>query len=424
MTWAGKWRLRLVLTAVACGFAVAGLSGSAAAAEVPEASSVAPAAQAPADAAQPSPDPAIAPADPPPAEPDAIEAPSAPSTSRTESVQPADRYDSGTPEAEPAPWPSDRGASASRPHARGGRAQAASHGPRLGGAQNTAPEPPSHSEFPPCTIRGSRGDDTIHGTPGDDVICGGDGDDTIHGRGGNDSIRGGHGNDTVDGGPGNDDVRGERGEDVVNGGAGDDVVDGDGPPVLVRRPNGLEGSIDPPDARDRISCGEGDDEYALGANDRDEVAADCETPFEEAPRILPAMSGAPAGAAGPADAPTSAAGRILALRREIAEGMRHLVTVMERNLSFAEGTIKVVFDCNAGSAGWPARVKLTGPGHSHGKLASGKFKCVDDLTPVTVELDPSPRLEKLLANGDEVHARLIVRIRDRTVRAPVTITSA
>lgn len=50
---------------------------------------------------------------------------------------------------------------------------------------------------PPCTIRGTPGNDTIEGTPGDDVLCGLGGNDTLQGMAGNDVLVGGPGTDTV-----------------------------------------------------------------------------------------------------------------------------------------------------------------------------------------------------------------------------------
>ncbi len=72
-----------------------------------------------------------------------------------------------------------------------------------------------HSDYSPCTITGTSGNDVLTGTAGDDVICGLGGKDTLSGMGGDDTLLGGDGNDTLFGGTGND---------IFDGGAGTDVA--------------------------------------------------------------------------------------------------------------------------------------------------------------------------------------------------------
>lgn len=406
-----KWRSRWVLTVAVSSFALGGFPGPAAGADAPDPAALTGAADPPGAVA---PAPAPAPAAPEPVAPAPRMTPSAPAETVAEmsAYEPASR---GVRTA--TTRPAHHRPTSSAPSVRSGRAQTAIHGAHYE-IPHAPGEPVRHLHFPHCTIRGGPRADTIHGTKGDDVICGGGGNDVIHGDGGNDSIRGGPGDDTVDGGPGNDDVRGEGGQDIVNGGAGDDIVDGDGPPVPF--PNGREGFFTgPPLRRDSISCGDGEDRYSL--DPRDVVAADCERFFVIERALSVTAGGTPGGGAAPVDAPASAAGSILGLRREIAEGMRHLVGVTVRDLVLRNGTIKLVLDCNAGSVGWPARARLVGGGQA--KLANAKFKCVD-LTPVTVELRPTRRLGRVLAKRDEIRARLVVRIHGRTERARVTIRPA
>jgi triacylglycerol lipase len=87
----------------------------------------------------------------------------------------------------------------------------------------------ANGQRPPCTIRGTGGDDVLLGTNDDDVICAGGGDDVVRGRGGNDYVYGGDGNDTLRGDAGADHLFGEGGADTVNssdGVRGNDSVDG------------------------------------------------------------------------------------------------------------------------------------------------------------------------------------------------------
>jgi len=64
----------------------------------------------------------------------------------------------------------------------------------------TAPGASAAADHPPCTIKGTSGNDTLRGTPGDDVICGLGGDDVISGLDGDDLLIGGPGDDRLVGG--------------------------------------------------------------------------------------------------------------------------------------------------------------------------------------------------------------------------------
>ena len=79
---------------------------------------------------------------------------------------------------------------------------------------------------PACTIRGTRGDDTLAGTRGPDVICGRGGNDIIRGSTGDDVIVGGGGNDRLRGNGGNDRLQAGRGNDGCHGAGGTDVATG------------------------------------------------------------------------------------------------------------------------------------------------------------------------------------------------------
>lgn len=65
----------------------------------------------------------------------------------------------------------------------------------------------------PCTVRGTKGDDTLRGTPRSDLICALGGSDRITGMGGDDVIFGHAGVDVIDGGAGADIVVGNEGRD-------------------------------------------------------------------------------------------------------------------------------------------------------------------------------------------------------------------
>lgn len=80
--------------------------------------------------------------------------------------------------------------------------------------------------LPPCTIRGTPGDDVLEGTAGPDVICAGDGNDIVHGRAGADVLIGGFGDDQLFGGSGGDVLLGHEGFDFLRGEGGDDKMYG------------------------------------------------------------------------------------------------------------------------------------------------------------------------------------------------------
>jgi hypothetical protein len=228
------------------------------------------------------------------------------------------------------------------------------------------------------------------------VICGTDGDDHIEGGAGDDQIRGGAGNDVLRGGEGHDDLDGGEGNDEVDGGD------------LEFRAN----------ESDRLECGSGQDIYIPDPND--EVAADCEQP---APEVDAAMSSLGSGDAGPADAPARTGSSLLGLGPAAAAGLRHPVTATKRKLVLENGKIELVLNCQSGSVNWQAHATIFG--RLDGKrttLASAKFQC-EILGPKTIELDPTPKLERLLQGHDEVHARLVVLVHGKKLRMPVTITS-
>jgi hypothetical protein len=95
-------------------------------------------------------------------------------------------------------------------------------------------------------IYGTRAADTIRGTSLDDIV---------YARGGNDTVYARRGRDAVYGGGGSDDVSGGKGRDRLYGGRGPDTI-------YAR--DGL---------RDRVSCGKGQDLFAVDRVDR---VAGCE----------------------------------------------------------------------------------------------------------------------------------------------------
>ena len=69
---------------------------------------------------------------------------------------------------------------------------------------------------PPCTIRGTQGNDVLTGGPGPDVICGRAGDDVLRGLGGDDVLLGGDGADVLEGGAGHDALMGQNDLDTAS----------------------------------------------------------------------------------------------------------------------------------------------------------------------------------------------------------------
>ena len=156
------------------------------------------------------------------------------------------------------------------------------------------------------TVGSSDGNDTITGSsaevsgngPADDFadfLNGGGGDDTINAGGGADNASGQAGNDTIDGGDGRDqldtthlltdddrDAFGDEGNDTLRGGAGDDQINADTGKDTVDAGAGDDfvRAIDTflfedDEAADSVTCGEGADRVAAGANER--LAVGCET---------------------------------------------------------------------------------------------------------------------------------------------------
>ena len=126
--------------------------------------------------------------------------------------------------------------------------------------------------------------DTIVGSKQRDVVDAGAGNDSVTGKGDLDQLRGGDGRDRlvggggdehplagiIDGGPGADRLLGKGGGDFLLGAQGDDVMLG-GKGDDVFEAAGSESQ----QGRDRVTCGPGDDEADVNANDI--VHPSCET---------------------------------------------------------------------------------------------------------------------------------------------------
>ena len=133
-------------------------------------------------------------------------------------------------------------------------------------------------------LRGDGGDDRLSGNVGNDELLGGTGgdrlvgglgNDRLHGEAGKDSILGSSGRDRINGGAAADRLSGGGGVDVIRGDAGNDRLSGGRSRDSLLgnsgddRINALDG------ARDRISCGTGNDRVVADRIDR--VAGNCET---------------------------------------------------------------------------------------------------------------------------------------------------
>jgi Ca2+-binding RTX toxin-like protein len=127
----------------------------------------------------------------------------------------------------------------------------------------------------PCTVTGTKGNDTLSGGGGNEVICGLGGDDHLISGPGNDVMIGGNGNDLLEGnenpdlligGGGNDDLRGGDGNDTLRGeGGSDTLLGGVGSDALF----GNVG-IDTLNASDGVSANDSAD----GGTGRDQCSAD------------------------------------------------------------------------------------------------------------------------------------------------------
>jgi hypothetical protein len=156
----------------------------------------------------------------------------------------------------------------------------------------------------PDLIEGLGGNDRLTGAGGSDCLEGGPDDDQLEGQIGNDRLSGDPGNDTLFGQEDPDQISGGAGEDTLLGGAEDDVVDGgtgddrlrevgdgyaegatfDTGSNLLRGGAGRDSISAANGRRDRVECGEGDDEVTA---DRIDDLKGCErrtdlvSPFPE-----------------------------------------------------------------------------------------------------------------------------------------------
>jgi Ca2+-binding RTX toxin-like protein len=78
--------------------------------------------------------------------------------------------------------------------------------------------------FPPRTMTGTPGADSLAGGHGPETINGLAGNDRLYGNEGNDTLNGDDGDDVLYGGDGNDSLTGDAGNNELHGDAGDDVL--------------------------------------------------------------------------------------------------------------------------------------------------------------------------------------------------------
>lgn len=130
-------------------------------------------------------------------------------------------------------------------------------------------------------ITSNKGNDEISGNGGNDIVAAGDGNDRILGGYGDDILYGNHGDDVMLGDKGNDHLYGDEGvsshsNDVIAGGPGmDTIFGGSGNDKIFQNSEQVYSSSIGDGYRDRINCGEGNDEVWINVLDNDYVTG-CE----------------------------------------------------------------------------------------------------------------------------------------------------
>ncbi len=220
---------------------------------------------------------------------------------------------------------------------------------------------------------------------------------------------GADGDDTLEGGDGADKLFGQDGVDTISGGAGDDRIFGEGE-------SSGEG--------DTIACGDGYDVVYAYPEPPASPGPDCEA------RVLSERpddtddggngegGGNGGGGGGAVNAPGQAATFLASVRARVAP-----VKVLEQDLALDGDTIAIELECLPPSLDREGRLTLVQIGGRELELGTDDFRC-NRLGRMTVELEGSPKLANLLEGGETVRARLVIRMRGRTVSELVTITEA